>query len=213
MHHIATEMCTFLRQNDGLWDMGLVHCGVCGLLPGKQKMFCYLRQREKLIHTNRTNKTTKRGLVLYKLNHFFVIDSASWYRTNQDFIPTKSKEIIIKSSSQFYQKRCPWDSSSGKKPLIHKCTAKSDNFNSLRPCDNVCVSKLYHHWLRQWFIGVKLLPESMLDLLSIGTLWTNRYGDIWISIPQFTFKKMYFKILSAKSRPFSSGLIELNRLC
>ena len=32
----VTEMCTFLLQNDALWDMGPMHCGVCatGLLEG-----------------------------------------------------------------------------------------------------------------------------------------------------------------------------------
>ena len=29
MHHIETEMCTFLFQSDALWDMGQVHCGIC----------------------------------------------------------------------------------------------------------------------------------------------------------------------------------------
>ena len=34
MHHVVTEMCTFLLQHGALWDMGLVHCGICttGLL-------------------------------------------------------------------------------------------------------------------------------------------------------------------------------------
>ena len=29
MHHFVTEMCTFLLQNDALWDVGLMHCGIC----------------------------------------------------------------------------------------------------------------------------------------------------------------------------------------
>ena len=29
MHHSVTEMCTFLLQNGALWDMGLVHHGIC----------------------------------------------------------------------------------------------------------------------------------------------------------------------------------------
>ena len=29
MHHFVTEMCTFLLQNCALWDMGLVHYGIC----------------------------------------------------------------------------------------------------------------------------------------------------------------------------------------
>ena len=29
VHNFATEMCTFLLQNGALWDMGLVHCGIC----------------------------------------------------------------------------------------------------------------------------------------------------------------------------------------
>ena len=29
MHHFVTEMFTFLLQNGALWDIGLVHCGVC----------------------------------------------------------------------------------------------------------------------------------------------------------------------------------------
>ena len=34
MHHFVTEMCTFLLQNGALWDMEMVHCGICatGLL-------------------------------------------------------------------------------------------------------------------------------------------------------------------------------------
>ena len=31
MHHFVTEMCTFLLQNGALWDMRLVHCGICGV--------------------------------------------------------------------------------------------------------------------------------------------------------------------------------------
>ena len=29
MHHFATEMCTFLEQNGVLWDICLMHCGIC----------------------------------------------------------------------------------------------------------------------------------------------------------------------------------------
>ena len=29
LYHFVTEMCTFLLQNGALWDMGLVHCGIC----------------------------------------------------------------------------------------------------------------------------------------------------------------------------------------
>ena len=29
MQRFVTEMCTFLLQNGALWDMGLVHCGIC----------------------------------------------------------------------------------------------------------------------------------------------------------------------------------------
>ena len=29
MHHFVAEMCTFLLQNDKLWDIGQVHCGIC----------------------------------------------------------------------------------------------------------------------------------------------------------------------------------------
>ena len=29
MHHFVTDMYTFLLQNAALWDMGLVHCGIC----------------------------------------------------------------------------------------------------------------------------------------------------------------------------------------
>ena len=34
MHHFVTEMCTFLLQNGALWDVCLMHCGICeiGLL-------------------------------------------------------------------------------------------------------------------------------------------------------------------------------------
>ena len=34
MHYFVTEMCTFLLQNDVLWDMGLGHYRICemGLL-------------------------------------------------------------------------------------------------------------------------------------------------------------------------------------
>ena len=32
MHHFVTEMCTFLLQNDALWEIyGLVHCGICAI--------------------------------------------------------------------------------------------------------------------------------------------------------------------------------------
>ena len=27
--HISVHMCTFLLQSGALWDMGLVHCGIC----------------------------------------------------------------------------------------------------------------------------------------------------------------------------------------
>ena len=34
VHHFVTEMCTFLLQNGTLWDICLMHCGICemGLL-------------------------------------------------------------------------------------------------------------------------------------------------------------------------------------
>ena len=34
MHHFMTEICTFLLWNGALWDMGLMHSGICatGLL-------------------------------------------------------------------------------------------------------------------------------------------------------------------------------------
>ena len=31
MHHFVTEMCTFLVQNGALWDVCLMHCGICDL--------------------------------------------------------------------------------------------------------------------------------------------------------------------------------------
>ena len=37
---MCTHLCTFLLQNDALWDMGLVHCGICatGLLQWKLQL-------------------------------------------------------------------------------------------------------------------------------------------------------------------------------
>ena len=32
MHHFVTEMCVFLLQNGALWDIYLVHCGICGMV-------------------------------------------------------------------------------------------------------------------------------------------------------------------------------------
>ena len=29
MHRFVTEMCTYLLQNGALWDMWLVHYGIC----------------------------------------------------------------------------------------------------------------------------------------------------------------------------------------
>ena len=29
MHHFATGMCTYLLQNGTLWDIGLLHYGIC----------------------------------------------------------------------------------------------------------------------------------------------------------------------------------------
>ena len=29
MHHFVTEICTFLLQNGALWDICLMHCGIC----------------------------------------------------------------------------------------------------------------------------------------------------------------------------------------
>ena len=31
MCHFVTEMCTLLLQNDVLWDIGMVHCGICAI--------------------------------------------------------------------------------------------------------------------------------------------------------------------------------------
>ena len=49
------------------------------------------------------------------------------------------------------------------------------------------------------------------DLLSIGQLGTN-FNGIWFKIQTFSVKKMRFKILSGKCRPFCSGLTVLNVL-
>ena len=29
IHHFSTKICTFLLQNNALWDIRLVHCGIC----------------------------------------------------------------------------------------------------------------------------------------------------------------------------------------
>ena len=43
LHHFVTEMCTFLLQNDALWDICLMHCGVCemGLLNAVVKFLTF----------------------------------------------------------------------------------------------------------------------------------------------------------------------------
>ena len=56
--------------------------------------------------------------------------------------------------------------------------------------------------------GAKPLPEP---ILTIRPLWTN-FNEIWIKIQKFSFKKMHFKMLSAKWQPFCLGRNVLNFL-
>ena len=48
-------------------------------------------------------------------------------------------------------------------------------------------------------------------ILSIGPLGTANFSEISIGIKRFSFKKMHFKMSSAKWRPFCLGLNELIR--
>ena len=72
---------------------------------------------------------------------------------------------------------------------------------------HICVSKLT-------FIGSDngLAPAIIwtnAGLLLIGPLGTN-FGEIFIEVLTFSFKKMRLKVSSAKRRPFCLGLNELN---
>ena len=78
MHHFVTEMCTFLLQNGALWDMGLVHCGICatGLFA---TYICASGRREELIHHTTSNKP---GPVFYVWLNRVLHNEIGRYRCN-----------------------------------------------------------------------------------------------------------------------------------
>ena len=72
-------------------------------------------------------------------------------------------------------------------------------FNSLRPSEHRCVSKitpLVHIMLQIIWTNV--------GILLIRPFWTN-FSEILIQIHMFSFKKMHLKISSGNWRPFRLG--------
>ena len=71
------------------------------------------------------------------------------------------------------------------------------------------------HWCKQWLgakQGDKPWLEKMFNSLPIVPLETQ-FGKIWIKTWWFSFKKIHFKLLSAKSQPLCSSLNVLSLLC
>ena len=66
--------------------------------------------------------------------------------------------------------------------------------------------------MRQWtwsaLFQIMACRLFACDLLSIGPLGTKNFGEIWIKIQNFSFKKMHLKTSSAKRRPFCPGGIQ-----
>ena len=78
---------------------------------------------------------------------------------------------------------------------------------------------IWHHsaWsslvqVMAWHLkSVKPLPEQNADLLLIGPSRPN-FGEILMTIQQFSVKKMHLKMPSAKYQPFCSGLNVLTNM-
>ena len=80
-------------------------------------------------------------------------------------------------------------------------------FNSSPPSAHICVSKLGSIASGNGLSPVRhqAITWTHADLLSIRPLETN-FSEIWIKIPNFSFKKMHLKMSSAqKWRPFCPG--------
>ena len=62
MHHFVTEMCTILLQNGALWDVILVHCGICAtsllqFIPSAVQLQEIILDMDWLDSTNETWET------------------------------------------------------------------------------------------------------------------------------------------------------------
>ena len=74
---------------------------------------------------------------------------------------------------------------------------------------HICVSESGQHWFRWWLVAYSGPSHcSNALLLSIVPLETT-CSEIWIKIPNFSFKKMHLKMSSVKWWPFFSRGDEL----
>ena len=58
MRHFVTEMCTFLFQNGALWDICLVHCGICEIGPRDWLICVKLPQPNSSLSTSKFHLLT-----------------------------------------------------------------------------------------------------------------------------------------------------------
>ena len=72
---------------------------------------------------------------------------------------------------------------------------------------HICVSKINHHWSREWFVAWSA-PSHYLNQCWIIVHWNLKNKLQWNlnKICTFTFKKMHLKMSSVKWRPFCLGL-------
>ena len=84
-------------------------------------------------------------------------------------------------------------------------------FNSLRPSDAYMRRESNHHWFRLWLVAWTAPSHYLNQCWNIGPLGTN-FNEISIGIQTFSFKKMHFKMSSAKWRPFCLGLNVLSTI-
>ena len=72
---------------------------------------------------------------------------------------------------------------------------------------HICVSKLRHHWLRQWLLAC-LAPNHYFDQCWLVVISPSRtyLNEILLDIQSFIFKKMHLKMLCAKWQPSCPGL-------
>ena len=71
----------------------------------------------------------------------------------------------------------------------------------------ICVSKLGRHWCRYRRVDISA-PSHYLNRCWHNldwTLWTN-FRELKMKIERFPYKKMHFKMSSAKCQPFCLGL-------
>ena len=73
----------------------------------------------------------------------------------------------------------------------------------------IWVSKLGHHWFRNWCLVACLAESHNMNQCWLIVNWgiRNKFNEILIEIQTFSFMELHFKMLSSKWRPFCLSIM------